>query len=74
MSSGEITGFRVTRAGPLALLQDAGRFGVRHLGVTQGGPAACTAGRGPTGWPVTIGAHRHWKSPSAVSSYGRSAT
>lgn len=32
-------GFRVSRAGPLALLQDAGRFGVRQLGVTQGGPA-----------------------------------
>ncbi|MGO1463484.1 MAG: biotin-dependent carboxyltransferase family protein [Marinobacter sp.] len=30
---------RVQRAGPLALLQDSGRFGVRHLGVTQGGPA-----------------------------------
>ncbi|GGE63262.1 hypothetical protein GCM10011533_14590 [Streptosporangium jomthongense] len=30
---------RVLRAGPLALLQDSGRFGVRHLGVTQGGPA-----------------------------------
>ncbi|MGO1602678.1 MAG: biotin-dependent carboxyltransferase family protein [Halomonas sp.] len=30
---------RVLRAGPLALLQDAGRYGVRHLGVTQGGPA-----------------------------------
>ena len=39
MSTGATTGFRVTRAGPLALLQDAGRFGVRHLGVTQGGPA-----------------------------------
>ena len=24
---------------PLCLLQDAGRFGVRHLGVTQGGAA-----------------------------------
>lgn len=34
-----VPGFRVRRAGPLALLQDAGRFGVRHLGVTQGGPA-----------------------------------
>ncbi|MBB3330895.1 biotin-dependent carboxylase-like uncharacterized protein [Halomonas campaniensis] len=34
-----VIGFRVTRAGPLALLQDAGRFGVRRLGVTQGGPA-----------------------------------
>ncbi|MGJ7461633.1 biotin-dependent carboxyltransferase family protein [Halomonas sp. MA07-2] len=32
-------GVRVERAGPLALLQDAGRFGVRRLGVTQGGPA-----------------------------------
>ncbi|WP_295720522.1 biotin-dependent carboxyltransferase family protein [uncultured Halovibrio sp.] len=29
---------RVEQAGPLALLQDAGRFGVRHLGMTQGGP------------------------------------
>lgn len=33
-----LVGLRVTRAGPLALLQDAGRFGVRRLGVTQGGP------------------------------------
>jgi len=33
------TAVRVHRAGPLALLQDRGRFGVRHLGVTQGGPA-----------------------------------
>ncbi|KPQ00023.1 biotin-dependent carboxyltransferase family protein [Marinobacter sp. HL-58] len=39
MRSAPTPGFRVTRAGPLALLQDAGRFGVRHLGVTQGGPA-----------------------------------
>lgn len=38
MSHGE-PGFRVLRSGPLALLQDAGRFGVRQLGVTQGGPA-----------------------------------
>lgn len=29
---------RVEKAGPQALLQDAGRFGVRHLGMTQGGP------------------------------------
>jgi len=28
---------RVEAAGPQALLQDAGRFGVRHLGITQGG-------------------------------------
>jgi biotin-dependent carboxylase-like uncharacterized protein len=27
----------VERTGPLALVQDAGRFGTRHLGVTQGG-------------------------------------
>ncbi|MFG6177215.1 biotin-dependent carboxyltransferase family protein [Halomonas sp. THAF12] len=37
--SDAITGLRVVHAGPLALLQDAGRFGVRRLGVTQGGPA-----------------------------------
>ncbi|WP_205619057.1 biotin-dependent carboxyltransferase family protein [Halomonas halocynthiae] len=30
---------RVRQAGSLTLLQDRGRFGVRHLGVTQGGPA-----------------------------------
>ncbi|HET8791614.1 MAG TPA: allophanate hydrolase, partial [Modicisalibacter sp.] len=29
---------RVERAGPLSTLQDAGRFGVRRLGLTQGGP------------------------------------
>ncbi|MGM0520727.1 MAG: biotin-dependent carboxyltransferase family protein [Pseudomonadota bacterium] len=39
MSETSRIGFRVERAGPLALLQDAGRFGVRRLGVTQGGPA-----------------------------------
>ncbi|WP_346798324.1 biotin-dependent carboxyltransferase family protein [Halomonas sp. Bachu 37] len=37
-SSPAAEGLRVIQAGPLALLQDAGRFGVRHLGVTQGGP------------------------------------
>ncbi|MBH8578703.1 biotin-dependent carboxyltransferase family protein [Bisbaumannia pacifica] len=35
----ELARLRVEQAGPLALLQDAGRFGVRRLGVTQGGPA-----------------------------------
>ncbi|MCE8015208.1 biotin-dependent carboxyltransferase [Halomonas sp. MCCC 1A17488] len=30
---------RVEKAGPLALVVDGGRFGVRHLGVTQGGAA-----------------------------------
>ena len=39
MSSYTVIGFRVERAGPLTLLQDAGRFGVLRLGVTQGGPA-----------------------------------
>ncbi|WP_416140583.1 biotin-dependent carboxyltransferase family protein [Halomonas sp. HK25] len=34
-----VISFRVEQAGPLALLQDAGRFGVRRLGVSQGGPA-----------------------------------
>ncbi|WP_148253925.1 5-oxoprolinase subunit C family protein [Aidingimonas lacisalsi] len=34
-----MSGLRVERAGPLATLQDAGRFGVRRLGATQGGPA-----------------------------------
>ncbi|XOZ34812.1 biotin-dependent carboxyltransferase family protein [Halomonadaceae bacterium KBTZ08] len=29
---------RVEQAGPQTLLQDGGRFGVRHLGITQGGP------------------------------------
>lgn len=31
------TAFKVIQAGPLASLQDAGRFGVRQLGITQGG-------------------------------------
>ncbi len=31
--------FEVVRAGPMATLQDAGRFGVRHQGLTQGGAA-----------------------------------
>jgi len=35
-SSGHLS---IVRAGPLALLQDSGRFGVRRLGITQGGPA-----------------------------------
>ncbi|WNL42636.1 biotin-dependent carboxyltransferase family protein [Halomonas sp. PAMB 3264] len=32
-------GVIVRQAGPLALIQDTGRFGVSHLGVTQGGAA-----------------------------------
>ena len=38
-ATNERTGIRVLRAGPLATLQDAGRFGARHLGITQGGAA-----------------------------------
>jgi len=37
MTAATTAGLRVERAGPQALIQDAGRFGVRHLGVTQGG-------------------------------------
>ena len=33
------TGFVVKRAGPRTLVQDAGRFGFHHLGMTTGGPA-----------------------------------
>lgn len=32
-------GMLVKQVGPLALIQDAGRFGVGHLGITQGGAA-----------------------------------
>nr|WP_163501309.1 biotin-dependent carboxyltransferase family protein [Halomonas socia] len=32
-------GIVVKQTGPLALVEDGGRFGVRHLGVTQGGAA-----------------------------------
>ncbi|RTQ98747.1 biotin-dependent carboxyltransferase family protein [Halomonas nitroreducens] len=63
--SDAVPGFRVRRAGPLALLQDAGRFGVRRLGVTQGGPADLHAwawanrlvgnGWGTTALEVTFG-------------------
>lgn len=37
MSGHDDLGLKVKQTGPLALVQDAGRFGVRHLGVTQGG-------------------------------------
>jgi biotin-dependent carboxylase-like uncharacterized protein len=36
MTQGYLT---ISRPGPLSTLQDAGRYGVRRLGVTQGGPA-----------------------------------
>jgi len=31
--------FKVIHPGPQTLLQDTGRFGLRHLGISQGGPA-----------------------------------
>jgi biotin-dependent carboxylase-like uncharacterized protein len=34
-----MTRLKVEKSTPLCLIQDAGRFGVRHLGVTQGGAA-----------------------------------
>ena len=34
-----MSGLRVLRAGPLTLLQDGGRFGWQHLGVSPSGPA-----------------------------------
>lgn len=34
-----MSALRIEKSTPLCLLQDAGRFGVRHLGVTQGGAA-----------------------------------
>lgn len=65
MSADAITGFRVTRAGPLALLQDAGRFGVRHLGVTQGGPADLHA----WAWANRLAGNR-WGSPALEITFG----
>ncbi|QEA37935.1 biotin-dependent carboxyltransferase [Pistricoccus aurantiacus] len=39
MSSATLGALRVEKAGPLATLQDVGRFGSRRLGMTQGGAA-----------------------------------
>lgn len=33
-----MSGLRVIKPGPLSLLQDAGRFGWQHLGVSPAGP------------------------------------
>lgn len=65
MSASTTHGFRVTRAGPLALLQDAGRFGVRHLGVTQGGPADIHA----WAWANRLAGNR-WGSPVLEITFG----
>lgn len=65
MTPATTSGFRVTRAGPLALLQDAGRFGVRHLGVTQGGPADIHA----WAWANRLAGNR-WGSPVLEITFG----
>lgn len=65
MSTQTINGFRVTRAGPLALLQDSGRFGVRHLGVTQGGPADLHA----WAWANRLTGNR-WGTPALEITFG----
>ena len=38
MSTAKLLGLEVVKAGVLALLQDAGRFGYEHLGLSTGGP------------------------------------
>ncbi|MDW2127670.1 allophanate hydrolase, partial [Vibrio sp. 2033] len=32
------SGLLVEKSGPLSLIQDFGRFGLAHIGITQGGP------------------------------------
>jgi biotin-dependent carboxylase-like uncharacterized protein len=49
----------------LALLQDAGRFGVRHLGVTQGGPADLHA----WAWANRL-AGNEWGTPALEITFG----
>jgi 5-oxoprolinase (ATP-hydrolysing) subunit C len=65
MNPANTYGFLVNRAGPLALLQDAGRFGVRHLGVTQGGPADLHA----WAWANQLAGNR-WGSPVLEVTFG----
>lgn len=57
----------IEQAGALATLQDAGRSGVRHLGVTQGG-AVDWLSHGWANWLLgnPLQAPR-WRSPSAIS-------
>ena len=46
-------GLRVRQSTPLVQLQDRGRFGCRHLGVTQGGALDWLSMAGPTGcWAI----------------------
>ena len=62
MLHGQLT---ITRPGPLSTLQDAGRFGVRHLGITQGGPADVQA----WAWANWLLAN-HWGSPALEITLG----
>lgn len=56
---------RVLKPGPLTTLQDAGRFGVRHLGISQGGPADLQA----WGW-VNWLVHNSWGCPALEITLG----
>lgn len=47
-------GLVVKQAGPLALIQDVGRFGVGHLGVTQAAPPTGSLFAGLTGYWATL--------------------
>ena len=55
----------IIKPGPLSTLQDAGRFGVRHLGVSQGGPADLQA----WGWANWL-LGNHWGSPALEITLG----
>ncbi|WP_163557223.1 biotin-dependent carboxyltransferase family protein [Halomonas sp. NO4] len=60
-----VISFRVLHPGPLALLQDAGRFGARRLGVTQGGPADLNA----WAWANRL-AGNAWGTPALEVTFG----
>lgn len=55
----------VSKPGPLSTLQDAGRFGVRHLGISQGGPADLQA----WGWANGL-LGNNWGSPALEITLG----
>ncbi|MGO4999887.1 biotin-dependent carboxyltransferase family protein [Oceanisphaera sp. W20_SRM_FM3] len=55
----------VIKPGPLTTLQDAGRFGVRHLGISQGGPADLQA----WGWANWL-LGNSWGSPALEITLG----